>query len=113
MLIKLILDFSEYIDIIIIRRATFETNSNLFNKFGIVKTNITDPIFYLITNTHDSEKKFEIFDEFVANMSREKEYNTLSKNKFKTFNFYLVYFQLIIQFWKIVMVLSKKKDINI
>lgn len=97
-MIKLILDFSEYLDKIIIRRASFETNSKLFNKFGIEKTNITNPIFYLITNTHDSEKKFEIFDEFVSSMSREKEYNTLSKNKFKTFNFYLVYFQLIFQF---------------
>ena len=74
---KLILDFCEYMDKIIIRRATHETNSKLFDQIGVQKI-LTNPIIYLIKNTHDAEKKFQIFDEFVSSMSREKEFNTLS-----------------------------------
>ncbi len=57
-----------------IRRVTNSTNVKLFDKLG-VRTNITDPQVFLITNTHGSEKKFEIFENFVKKMKKTKVYN--------------------------------------
>ena len=74
-LLKLILDFSPYLDEIIIRRVTNTTNPKLFEKLG-VKKNIEEPEFFLITNTHDSNKKFESFNDFVKTMKRNQIHNT-------------------------------------
>ena len=72
---QLILDFSEYLEIIIIRRVTHNTNPKIFHKLGVDKE-LKEPRFYLITNKHSPDKKFEKFEDFLKTMDRNKVYNT-------------------------------------
>ena len=55
------------------------SNLKLFQKFEI-KSNLNNAIFYLIENTHNDEKKFYKFEDFVSSMSREKEFNAGKQN---------------------------------
>ena len=68
------LDFSEYVEHILIHRAIYENNPDLFKNFQI-DSSFEEPQLYVITNSHNSIKTFEKLDEFVAKMSRSEVHN--------------------------------------
>jgi hypothetical protein len=72
---QLILDFSEYIEEILLHRTTYEKNPDLFKKFNI-SSSFTEPELYVIINSHDSNKKREKLETFVNRMSKNEIHNT-------------------------------------
>ncbi len=68
------MDFSSYQDKIDIRRVTALANPTLITRLQQDPEN--NPIkLFLVTNTHEGAKKVDLFDDIMAKLKTEKEYN--------------------------------------
>jgi hypothetical protein len=70
---KIIMDFSSYADKLIIRHVTPDVNLQLFEKFGVDKTeNIT---IFVVVNKKGQKKRYQSLDKYIERLKKDVQQN--------------------------------------